>query len=147
MSTNHYFHNSFSNNNLGQNHFSTIFERITVDSNNGNHRMNAEVLDKTIALMNVTSQKLKHAVFETSKLMIGEDARGIAKTNPEENNKGGQQKTSLFKTEMCYNFQRSGGQCKYGNGCWFAHTLDELRPVPSHLPATPKFAQLNGNWF
>uniref|UniRef100_A0A914MGJ4 Candidate secreted effector n=1 Tax=Meloidogyne incognita TaxID=6306 RepID=A0A914MGJ4_MELIC len=44
--------------------------------------------------------------------MVGEDARGIAKTNPVENNKGGQQKTSLFKTEMCYNFQRSGGQCK-----------------------------------
>jgi len=45
--------------------------------------------------------------------MVGEDARGIAKPNPVENNKGGQQKTSLFKTEMCYNFQRSGGQCKF----------------------------------
>ncbi|KAL7077831.1 hypothetical protein ACQ4LE_002911 [Meloidogyne hapla] len=150
MSTNNYFLNSSTNNDLGQNQLLTIFEQISFDSNNGNNlhnRLNAEVLDKALALLDNTSQKLKHAIFETSKIMGGEDSKGAATTSAGENIKGGPRKAYLFKTEMCYNFQRSGGQCKYGNGCWFAHTVDELKPVPAHLPATPRVTQLNGNWF
>ncbi|KAI7862549.1 hypothetical protein BDF14DRAFT_1735984, partial [Spinellus fusiger] len=40
-------------------------------------------------------------------------------------------KSNLFKTEMCRNWTEMG-QCRYGRKCRFAHGLDELRTVQRH---------------
>ena len=40
-------------------------------------------------------------------------------------------KPSLYKTEMCRNYQVNG-QCRYGNHCQFAHGLTDLKPVNHH---------------
>lgn len=37
----------------------------------------------------------------------------------------------LYKTELCRSYEEFG-QCRYGNKCQFAHSLEELRPVQRH---------------
>lgn len=37
----------------------------------------------------------------------------------------------LFKTEICRTFEETGS-CKYGSKCQFAHSQEELRPIPRH---------------
>ena len=37
----------------------------------------------------------------------------------------------LYKTELCRSLT-DDGFCKYGNRCQFAHSAEELRPVPRH---------------
>mmetsp|Transcript_12841 Transcript_12841/g.36932 ORF Transcript_12841/g.36932 Transcript_12841/m.36932 type:complete len:165 (-) Transcript_12841:313-807(-) len=49
----------------------------------------------------------------------------------------------LEKTEMCKFFRR--GRCKYGRACTFAHSDDELRPIPSRNRAWPR-AAATGRW-
>lgn len=41
-------------------------------------------------------------------------------------------KNELFKTEMCRSFVATGGFCRYGPKCQFAHGMHELRPVRRH---------------
>lgn len=41
-------------------------------------------------------------------------------------------KNELYKTEICRSYAESGGFCKYGSKCQFAHGDEELRPVRRH---------------
>lgn len=41
-------------------------------------------------------------------------------------------KNDLYKTEICRSYAESGGYCKYGSKCQFAHGDSELRPVRRH---------------
>jgi len=41
-------------------------------------------------------------------------------------------KQDLYKTELCKSWVESGGFCRYGEKCQFAHGPDELRPIFRH---------------
>eukprot|EP00736_Rhodelphis_marinus_P009534 Rmarinus@m.27288 len=42
------------------------------------------------------------------------------------------EKGSLYKTEMCRSWIETGGHCRYGPKCQFAHGMEELRFVQRH---------------
>ncbi|RGB31261.1 hypothetical protein C1646_627246, partial [Rhizophagus diaphanus] len=42
-----------------------------------------------------------------------------------------QKKATLYKTEMCRNWEERGS-CRYGTKCQFAHSETELRKVQHH---------------
>ncbi|PKK60607.1 hypothetical protein GLOIN_2v1449934, partial [Rhizophagus irregularis DAOM 181602=DAOM 197198] len=42
-----------------------------------------------------------------------------------------QKKATLYKTEMCRNWEERGS-CRYGTKCQFAHSENELRKVQHH---------------
>ncbi|KAF7633795.1 C3H1-type domain-containing protein [Meloidogyne graminicola] len=125
-----------------------FFGQISFDSNinDNNLHKNNDLLDKTLAMLNDASSKIQNAIFETRKIVPLMDVNFTSKNEAEENAKGGKEsrKEQLFKTELCSNFKLFG-YCKYGNGCWYAHNLSELKPVPAHLPATPKTPKANNN--
>lgn len=37
-----------------------------------------------------------------------------------------------YKTELCRSFEETGGSCRYGGKCQFAHGVAELRAVDRH---------------
>jgi len=37
-----------------------------------------------------------------------------------------------YKTELCRSYEESGGSCRYGEKCQFAHGASELRSVDRH---------------
>ncbi len=57
-------------------------------------------------------------------------ARGSKESNPK--------KGTLYKTELCRSWEETG-QCRYGNKCQFAHSLNELRLVNRH----PKYKSMS----
>jgi len=37
-----------------------------------------------------------------------------------------------YKTELCRSYEETGGSCRYGDKCQFAHGVSELRTVDRH---------------
>jgi hypothetical protein len=45
---------------------------------------------------------------------------------------GGNSASTRYKTELCRSYQETGGVCRYGDKCQFAHGVEELRSVDRH---------------